>query len=222
MTSRFFILSFALTAVLAGATIALRQAGPNAPIPEAPSVVSPAFDILMAQAFRVDEPFVHTWRAESPTVRAGYLLVLDVDPVYVRPRQGLEPVLYVGTQTAERLNVGFPSGRVVALVPAPLTDTGAPDLELDEALIWFGSPELPERVDQERIALEHDRARDAGVRPLRAARVQSAIDTRTTGGAAVMQFADRTELERHAARQMLVFAPDDSETARGILVPLVR
>ncbi|MFT5050579.1 MAG: hypothetical protein ACI8QZ_001981 [Chlamydiales bacterium] len=222
MGSRIFPASVALIVLLAGATAAWRQSGPNAGPPPAPVEISSAFDLIMAQPFQVDEAFVHTWRAEAALVQAGYLLVLDVDPTYVRPRQGLEPVLYVGTQTAERVNTGFPSGRVVALVPAPLDGQGLPDLDLENARIWFGSPALPERIDMARIELEHARASDAGVEPLASARVRSAIRRGATQPGALTHFADRTALERYAAQQILVFAPDEAELARGILAPLVR
>jgi hypothetical protein len=42
----------------------------------------------------------------------------------VYPRQTAEPVLYIGATTAERVNIGHESGRVVAIVPSALNEQG--------------------------------------------------------------------------------------------------
>lgn len=133
-------------------------------------------ELLEVVPFSMDEPFVHEWRAEKPLVSAGALLVLRADAELVRTRQTYEPVLYVGSQTAERCNApladGEPAGPdgkaiLVALVPAPLTDGGRVALDLDRTPIWFGGLELPERLDAARIAGERRRAESANVRPAR-------------------------------------------------------
>src|SRR5262245_55713327 len=115
---------------------------------------SPVRDILFAQAFRLDKPYTHTWRKEQPQVSAGYVLVLAVDPEFVRPQQTPEPVLYVGDQTAERINAGDVSGRLVVLVPSAANSRGEIALDLNKALIWFGGTELPERVDAAQVNAE--------------------------------------------------------------------
>jgi len=133
-------------------------------------VTSSAIELLEAYPFVVDEPFVHEWRAEKPVVNAGYLLVLRVDPEVARPRDTYEPVLYVGTQTAERCagNDAPQEGeRLVVLVPAPLDATGKVDLDLDTVPIWFGGHELPERVDAARITRELAAARAVGLGPVK-------------------------------------------------------
>ena len=47
-------------------------------------------------------------------------------------------MLFVGTQTARRVNPHPVSGHVVAIVPG--------DFALEEAPIYFGTPQLPERI----------------------------------------------------------------------------
>src|SRR6185503_7532853 len=153
--------------VLLGRGIASRdQRSPN---PAAPAALPrSAIEILDAQPFAVDEPFVHEWRAEKPLVDAGYLLALKVDPDLARARQTYEPVLYVGAQTAESCNAPEEGGILIVVAPAPLVD-GSVALDLATTPIWFGSLELPERVDAARIERELASARAAGVGPARMA-----------------------------------------------------
>ena len=93
--------------------------------------------LLHAQRFDLDKAYTHWWRAERPRVSSGWLLVLSADPDLVYARQVREPVLYVGNQTAERVNVGYESGRIVAIVPA--------DVFLTEALNFLRDPSTPRR-----------------------------------------------------------------------------
>jgi hypothetical protein len=162
---------------------------PAAPLGERPTGV---IAILDARPFAVDEPFVHEWRAEKPLVDAGYLMALEVDPELARPRQTYEPVLYVGEQTAERCNAPEQGGVLIVLVPAPLDARGRVALDLDTAPIWFGSLELPERVDAARIARELAAARAAGIGPAR----KAAHDLRT-GPADTIHARTRWELEAY-------------------------
>lgn len=120
----------------------------SAPIPNLPA---PVDAILHAQPFELGQGFENHWRAEGGLVRQGWLVVLQVDPSLVYPRQIAEPVLYVGEETAIRLNVGYPSGRVVALVP------GKGGLEP----AFFGTPRLPETVTAQIIATQIESALQA-------------------------------------------------------------
>jgi len=120
-------------------------------------------ELLEARAFVLDEPFVHTWRKEQPTFTGGYLLVLRSDPALVQRRQLAEPVLYVGSEVAERVS-GGEAGYLVCLVPAPVDATGIVQLDPTTAPIWFGEPDLPERIDAPRARAELRRALRRGVR----------------------------------------------------------
>ena len=201
--------ALALLALVGGATAWVRSR------PAPPPTVPPSADagavrgVLFAQPFRLDEPYVHTWRSEAPQVREGWLVVLEVERDLVVPRQLAEPVLYVGAQTAERVNAGDVAGRLVAIVPGALDPTADP--------AWFGAPELPERVDAAAVARELAAARAAGVPPL-----ARAPGTRPDAlGHPPIALADRTALERYAAELVLVWAPEERERAEGLLAPLV-
>ncbi len=89
----------------------------------------PVRDLVFAQAFKLDKSYTHTWRKEQPLVSSGYVLVLAVDPEFVRPKQVAEPVLYVGNQTAERINAADVSGRLVVIVSAQCPRRGRPGFE---------------------------------------------------------------------------------------------
>jgi hypothetical protein len=154
-------------------------------------------ELLAAVPFAVDEPFVHEWRAEKPLVSSGYLLKLRVDPELSRPRATYEPVLYVGAETAERC-LPEPAlalaeqGILVVLVPAPLDAEGRVALDLAAAPVWFGSLELPERVDAARIGAELAAARARGAGP---ARPSPQLDLRAAAG--TVHARTRLELEAY-------------------------
>lgn len=171
-------LSFFLVLVLLGGGVATVVASRQTQQPTRTNatasvgVNSSAIELLEAYPFVLDEPFVHEWRAEKPLVSSGYLLVLRVDAALAAPRDTYEPVLYVGSQTAERCagNDAPQEGeRLVVLVPAALDAAGRVDLDLDSLPIWFGGHELPERVDAARIERELAAARAAGVGPVQRA-----------------------------------------------------
>lgn len=114
-------------------------------------------ELLHAQRFHVQEAFQHVWRAERPFYEDGWLLVLGCDPAELTVQQVKQPVLYVGEQTADRINFGDESGRLVVLVPG--------DVDLQQAPIFFGGVGLPEEVVQEQIEREVALARQQGIAP---------------------------------------------------------
>jgi len=188
------------------------------PLPTLPSEARGVRAVLFAQPYVLDEAYVHSWRAERPLTDAGFLLVLEVEEAFTVPRNTEESVLYVGEEVAERINWGAGSGRVIALVPAPLDAEGAPAIDLESALIFYGNPGLPERIDTARVQAELAEARAAGVEALSAAEALSALEA----GGGQERFIDRTALERHAAQLLLEYSPNEAELAESLLAPLLR
>jgi hypothetical protein len=188
------------------------------PLPTLPSEARGVRGVLFAQPYVLDEGYVHSWRAERPLTDAGLLLVLEVEEAFTVPRNTEESVLYVGEEVAERINWGAGSGRVIALVPAPLDAEGAPALDLESALIFYGNPGLPERVDAAVVQSELAAARAAGVKALSGAEALSALEA----GGGQVRFTDRTALERHAAQLLLEYSPIEAELAESLLAPLLR
>ena len=164
-------------------------------------------ELRHAQRFQLDQPYTHWWRAGQPQYRSGWLLVIKADPQLLRVRQVEMPILYVGEQTAERVNLGIDSGHVVVLVPG--------DFELTEAPIFFGEPGLPERVDSARIERELVRAADRGV-------VAPAADVMLNVMDDTLTLADETELRRHAIDLVERFSPQEQDLIRGSRVRRIR
>ncbi len=193
--------------VLCGLTATLLAAPP--PRPKTPA---PVQDVVYARPFALEKGYEFTWRQEKPTVNEGFVLVLKVDAALAYPRQTAEPVLYVGDTTAERVNVGYPSGHLVVIVPGKLAD-----FDLKKTPIWFGTPELPERCTAKTIAEERDKAEKAGIKPLAAAQVDAA---RKKGGDR-LSVKDDYELRRQIAPLIKEYAPDEAERADNLLAPRV-
>jgi hypothetical protein len=176
------------------------------PVPTTPTGVK---SVVVARPFVMDQSFTHHWQMEKPSVRGGWVLVLDVDRDLVYPRQTMEPVLYVGDQVAQRVNVGYRSGKVVAVVPSPLDEQGNPTLDLTKATIFFGTPELPERVDVRRIKAEQALAAEAGITARPAAELAQA---RQRGGQ-FMALTDEMALTRQASVLIRQYSPQEAELA---------
>jgi hypothetical protein len=195
------------------AVLALSVAG-RGEMPDVPPTPAPIDEIVSITPFTLEESYTFHWRAERPEVRTGYVLVLKVNPDLVYPRQTPEPVLFVGKQTAERVNVGHESGHVVAIVPAVLDDPGSPDyLDLETALIWFGTPQLPEQVDAATVEREHARAAKAGIRAMPQAQIEAARDR---DGESV-EVASKTQLHRRAIELVRTYSPQEQDLIRGVL-----
>lgn len=206
--ARFGIAALAVALLVGGAAAWVRARTPQ-PAQEPPAHAGAVKGLLHAEPFRLAEPYVHNWRLEAPRVDSGWLLVLEVEREVVVRRQLAEPVLYVGDQTAERINDGDVAGRLVVIVPGDLDPAADP--------AWFGAPALPEQVDAATVARELAAARAAGVPPL----ARTARSRPDALGHAQVEFADRTALHRYAAELVLRWAPEERDKAEGLLAPLV-
>lgn len=96
--------------------------------------------VLAAESFTLTQPYAYEWAADHRLVTNGTLLVIDVDPVWIQPKDARQAVLYVGDTPAERIAGVWPSSRIVVLVPGDVDPTKVP--------IYFGGYELPEKVDR--------------------------------------------------------------------------
>lgn len=165
-------------------------------------------ELLHAQQFHVRQAFQHVWRAEKPFYQDGWLLVLGCDPHQLTLTQAKQPVLYVGEQTADRINVGDESGRVVVLVPG--------DVDLADAPIFFGGVGLPEEVLHEQIVREVALARQAGVAPHTAETI-AAVTV-----AAPIEVEDDYQLRLRAIDLVEQHSPQERDLIRGWRAPLVK
>ncbi len=190
-TMALLCVTFVMTAV------SVADEGPP-PVPATPAA---ADAVVYARTFTLTEGYKFEWSKERPVVKEGLILVLKVSPDLVHPRQCLEPVLYVGNQTAERVNMGNESGHVIAIVPGKV--------DLEKSPIWFGTPELPERVDANITQQERNLADNAKIKPFDKAKIAAA----TNRGAKKLEAADRDELRRTLAPLIRKYAPAEKTLA---------
>ena len=163
--------------------------------------------LLHAERFAVQKPYQHLWRADRPWVESGWILVLQTDPELLRPRQVKESVLYVGAQTAERINHGT-SGRVVVLVPG--------DQALASAPIFLGDAALPEELLQTHIDAQLRAAVAAGAIPTPAETVQQV----TVPGRPA--FETDYDLRQRAIDLVEIHSPQEKALIEGWRLPRLR
>jgi hypothetical protein len=199
---RYLVTAFALWLLVMTAGVAGQNVKRGREIPSTPTSVK---SILYAQRFTLETPYTNTWSKERAKVSTGTLIVVEVDPVFVVPRDTLEPVLYAGNVAVQRLNDGEPSGRVIGIVPG--------NINLATAPIWFGSPGLPERVTESVVQYERALAEKAGVRAFPSARISSVERTAVTA-------KDLATLLRDVAANLIYeYSPREKELADSWRLP---
>jgi len=209
MTKRVVYQSLIVAIVIAAVAAAMNSSESAAPGQSRPGASGrgPEIGVLHAQRFELAQPSRHMWRRGWPLYDSGWLLVLEVDPTQVRARQTLEPVLYVGEETAWRVNVGAESGHVVAVVPG--------DFSLTDARIFFGGPALPERIDDADIARETARARADGVRPPTRSQLERVLHD-------PLRLPDVQALEAVAIDLVEQHSPQEQDWVDSMRVPLAK
>lgn len=175
---------------------------------------SAVWDVIAAVPFRLAEPYTHWWRSEMPKVSTGHLVALSVDPEKFIPRQGLEPVLQVGLETAERINGGHLDGALIVFVPSEAGEDGWPRMDLASETIFLGDPALPEQIG---VAHLEAQLAKTTAQPF-GSRLAAALES----GGEPLDLTDRVELEEVAARWMQTWAPGEDDKASGLLVPRER
>lgn len=202
------ILAFVITPLLLlGAQAAAVTANSNtrAQTAAAPLSPKPVNNILYARPFTLAKGYINAWSKERALVSSGVLVVLEVDPILVEPRDAAEPILYAGNTPVQRLNHGDQSGRVIGIVPGAADLAGSP--------IWFGAPGLPERVTAETTRAERARAEKSGIRPFTAEKLRSVM--RPPAAA-----ADLAALLRdHAAPLVFEYSPQEKDLADAWRLP---
>jgi hypothetical protein len=176
-------------------------------IPATPAAVA---DLIYARPFTLEKSFKFFWSKERQNVTTGTLLVLKIDKALVYPRAIATPVLYVGNRTAERLNHGHKSGHVIAIVPG--------EVDLTKQPIWFGSPDLPERVDATKIKSERALADKAEIKPFSKKKVKAAL----AKGGERLRVEDVTTLLRDAAAPLIEeYSPQEKNLADDFRRPVI-
>lgn len=163
-------------------------------------------DILRIQPFQLEQSFKYDWQSDHPDVKSGLLVVIKVDPKMVMPKNVLEPVLYAGNHTVQRLNQGNESGFVIGIIPE--------QIDLSKEPLWFGTPDLPERIDAKMIASELTKAKRSGISALKL----SDIKSRTKEMIAAPDLT--TLLRKNAGDLILEFSPQEKHIVESWRLPV--
>jgi hypothetical protein len=207
LAARLFAVACAASMLVMPACAAGQALGREGEIPTPPTPAA-VKDILYARPFTLGTPYRYTWTKEPRMVSTGVLVVLEVEPAYVVPRDSLEPVLYAGNVAVHRLNHGHLSGRVIGIIPD--------NIDLATAPIWFGSPELPGRVTRAMIEAERAAAERAGVRPFPQARISGVLRP------AVAEKDLATLLRTVGAELVYEFSPQEKDLAESWRLPVAK
>ncbi len=184
-------------------------------IPAIPKTPAAIIDVVYTRSFTLAKGYKYNWSKEHLIVKTGTLAVLKVDPDLVYPRNTAEPVLYVGNQTAQRLNYGHKSGHVIAIIPG--------EVDLSRIPIWFGSPELPERVNAKTIRVQRALAERANIQLLRAKTRPFATDKMQSITQKHLEVADLSVLLReYAADLVLKYSPQEKDLAETWRLPVAK
>ena len=177
-------------------------------IPATPAAVA---DLVYARTFTLEKGFKFFWCKEKPNVTTGALLVLKVDKALVIPRAMPMPVLYVGDRTAQPINSGHKSGWVIAIVPGKVDLTRQP--------IWFGTPDLPSRVDAKKAKSERALADKAGIKPFSKEKVKAA----QAKGGEQLTLTDMSALLRGVVASLIEeYSPDEKNLADDFRRPVIK
>ena len=169
---------------------------------------TPILELVLARPFSLPDGNTHYWRAERPIYDAGYLLVIRAEPVVPPVQQIEQPVLYVGQETAERLNTGLGSNTLVVVVPGlSLGDIAdvAENIDLSTARVFFGPPDFPGRLTAADVADVYRRAIDADLPPFPAEMIETA---RAAGGEPLID-ATVDDLYREAGLLVRTYSPGE-------------
>lgn len=165
--------------------------------------------LLYARHFLLQEPYPYSFLAGQPAITRGLLLVLAVDPEVAKPHEVDVPVLYAGDTPVHLTNTGYPSGRLVVIVPGWFDPARAP--------VFFGSTELPERVDRARGKQEQMIAVGRGAEVFPSAERVAAF----AAGGERLECRGSVELFLAVAELIDRYAPSESERADLYRTPLV-
>lgn len=177
-------------------------------IPATPAAVA---DLVYARSFTLERGFQYYWTKQRRNVTTGTLLVLKVDNALVYPRESAMPILYVGDQTAQRLNHGHKSGHVIAVVPG--------EVDLTKTMIWFGQPGSPWNVDTATANTQRGLAVRAGIKPFSKRKVNTALKN----GGERLRMADMSTLLREVVAPLLdEYSPQERTLAEDFRRPALK
>lgn len=200
---RTMLVGVALAGTIAPAVSADPPAARN---PRAAALPVGIRSLVAVQPFRVAEPWPHEWRADRPTVREGWIVVLEADPGLVRPRQTEQAVLMAGAMPLEVVHVAVDRGIVVAILPR---EAAADAAGIGALPFHLAMPALPESLSIDEAKARSAAAIAAGIGPRGEPELAQA---RGAGGPAV-ELADREAIDRVVGAMLRRLLPSESVRA---------
>ncbi len=192
---------------------AVKNVSNTPPVPATPAAV---LQLLEARPFTLVKGYENRWGKEHAMVQAGYLIVVRVQSDYVYPRQVAQPVLMVGAQVAEPMNIGYAAQTVVAIVPSALKADGTLELDLATVPIFFGQPILAETIDAGVAAQQLAFATRNGIVPMAPAAIDAAHAKAHAKAGVATSFADREALEKVIGGLVRTYAADETDRANEL------
>lgn len=123
--------------------------------------------LVSLQSFELtDTALSYDFSAERPELLQGQAIVVAVDPAFAHPKQVKHPVLYAGPIPVQIVVTDVKAGCIVGVIPSAV--------DLRTQPLYFGSWQLPERVDAVRGAAERVAAIEAGLTPRAATEIDAA------------------------------------------------
>lgn len=204
---------------LAAATFATVQNAvgedPTATIP----VTQSPLRLLHAQPFFLDQEWSYDWRADRPSVSAGYILVVSGDPRLIEARQVHDELLFVGDMPVAQLNTGTEAGVFIGFLPSAGSPETGLEVDLTTAPMFLAKPEiLPESLQPEDARRVLEQAVAAGAAPQRAAHVKRALAE--SSGPVFLE--SHGMLQRYSADFVERYSPQEVDLVRGLRAPLLK
>jgi len=198
---------------LAVLVLLMQSPAPAGPPPEPavasrPATPAPIVEVLELRPIRTVVPWRHEWHADKPEVSEGWIVVLRVAPELARPRQTEQPILMADAMPLEVVNLGYPAGTLVAVLPRRAADEpGAA-----ERTFHFAAPGLPELVDAEAGERHRRAAVAAGIGPRPADEIARAF----AAGGEPQSVRARRDLDATFAALLRRHAPSETEIADAL------
>ena len=138
---------------------------------------------------------------------SGWLVALSVPPDMAFPRQIMTPVLYAGDTVVQLMNAGYPSGKIVGIVPG--------NQPLEGVRFYYGEPSLPEGLTRRMREDQLAKATDAGVP------AQSVDDVMTALLPEPLRLKGEYQLQQEAINWVERFSPEEQDLIQGARVQYI-
>ncbi|MEW6746562.1 MAG: hypothetical protein AB1486_27805 [Planctomycetota bacterium] len=162
-----------------------------------------AVELIYARPFEVEQPIPFVVGGKIEASKKGYIVVLKADLRVLEPMDVPDHVIFAGKAVTQKINSGYRSGYVVAMVP---------EVNLFESALWVGSRLLPDTITPEVYDREQRAATERKIKPLTKRQVEEAL----AKGGSVLRVKDMNELWFETKPLILQYSPQEREMAESL------